>query len=225
MKAKLRKAAPAKTPATQERLLNAAEALFAEREFDAVSIRDIAARADARLALVHYYFGTKEKLFRKVLARRVEELSQRRLGLLAAYRQSGRRKISVVRIVEAFVLPVLEFSMSGDEGWKSYIRLNGRVATSDKYLRMAGNLYDPVAQIFITELAKTLGKASRREIEWGFFFMVSVMSGAFSDSGRIERLSGGREKSSDVADAYRVMVPFITSGLSEIGRLPVTRRK
>jgi AcrR family transcriptional regulator len=215
-----------KKPLTQERLLDAAEVLFADREFDAVSTREIATRAGAQLALVHYYFGSKEELFRQVLARRVEELSQRRLALLSDYRQkAGGRPISVSRIVEAFVLPVVEFSMLGDEGWKSYIRLNGRVATSDKYLRLAGDLYDPLAQIFIDELARAVGEVSRRDIEWGFLFMVSAMSGAFSESGRIERLSRGREKSSDLRDAYRVLVPFIAAGLRAISKAPVSRHK
>src|SRR6201996_4734848 len=63
-------------------LLNAAEALFADKEFDAVTTRDIANRAKVNLALVHYYFGAKEKLFRAVLERRIEKLSHRRLQLL-----------------------------------------------------------------------------------------------------------------------------------------------
>src|SRR5579872_2088550 len=89
-------------------LLNAAEALFADREFDAVTTRDIANRAKVNLALVHYYFGAKEKLFRAVLARRIEELSRRRLQLLEDRRQSSPA-IPIVQIVEAFVLPLLEF--------------------------------------------------------------------------------------------------------------------
>src|SRR3954454_7892011 len=86
-------------------LLNAAEALFAEHEFDSVSTRDIANRAKVNLALVHYYFGTKQKLFRAVLARRIEELSRRRLQLLDKCRSSSNL-MSVAQIAEAFVLPL-----------------------------------------------------------------------------------------------------------------------
>jgi AcrR family transcriptional regulator len=198
-----------------ERLLDAAEALFAAREFESVSTRDIAKRAKVNLALVHYYFGTKEKLFRGVLARRVEELSQRRLQFLDARRKAAK-PIPVTQIAEAFILPLLEFSTAGDPGWKNYIRLNGRVASSEKYLKMAGDLYDPVARIFMDEIALTLADASRRDIEWGFLFMVSAMSGAFSGSGRIERLSGGHGKSSDLRKACRVLIPFVATGLAAI---------
>lgn len=213
---------PAKKPqaravATRERLLDAAEALFAAQEFDAVTIRDVANGAGAQLALIHYYFRSKEELFRQVLVRRVEELSKRRLGMLATFRAAaGKKPIPIEQIVEALIYPLLEFSLNGGDGWKYYVRLNGRVATSEKYLRMAEGLYDPVAQIFMEELRRSLPKASRTDIEWAFFFMVAAMSGGFSESGRIERLSDGRQKSSDLEVAYKVMIPFITAGLRSI---------
>ena len=212
MTARKQKTKTSKARNTEESLLDAAEALFAEREFDSVSTRDIAKRAKVNLALVHYYFGTKPKLFRRVLARRIEELSRRRLQLLAERRKSSK-PIPVAQIVDAFVLPLLEFATAGDRGWKSYIRLNGRVASSDKYMKLAGDLYDPVARIFIDEIARTLGTASRRDIEWSYLFMVSVMSCAFAGSGRIERLSDGRGQPTDLREAYSVLIPFISAGL------------
>jgi AcrR family transcriptional regulator len=220
MPARTQKSARQTTPKAQRAeasLMDAAEALFAERDFDAVSTRDISGRAKVNLALVHYYFGTKEKLFRRVLSRRVEELSRRRIELLEARRKSSR-PIPVEQIAEAFVLPLLEFATAGDRGWKNYIRLNGRVASSQKYLKMAGNLYDPVARMFIDELGRTFVRASRRDIEWGFLFMVSAMSGAFGSVGRIERLSEGQERSTDLRKAYAVLIPFIAAGLAAIGK-------
>jgi AcrR family transcriptional regulator len=212
-----RKQKKPKAQSTENGLMDAAEALFAERDFDAVSTRDIAKRAKVNLALVYYYFGTKEKLFRQVLARRVEELSRRRVDLLEARRKSSK-PIPVDLIAEAFVLPLLEFATQGGRGWKSYIQLNGRVASSQKYLRLAGDLYDPVARIFIDEIARTLVHASRREIEWGFVFMVSAMSGAFGSIGRIERLSEGHGKSSDLRKACAALIPFVAAGLAAIGK-------
>jgi AcrR family transcriptional regulator len=212
-----RKQKTPKAQSSENSLMDAAEALFAERDFDSVSTRDIARRAKVNLALVHYYFGTKEKLFRQVLARRVEELSRRRVQLLDARRKSSR-PIPIHQIAEAFVLPLLEFATQSDRGWKSYIQLNGRVASSQKYLKLAGDLYDPVARIFTSEIARTLAGASRRDIEWGFLFMVSAMSSAFGGIGRIERLSDGHGKSSDLRTAYAALIPFITAGLTAIGK-------
>lgn len=45
------------------RILLAARKLFAERGFDATSVRQICDLADVNVALVSYYFGGKEKMF------------------------------------------------------------------------------------------------------------------------------------------------------------------
>jgi AcrR family transcriptional regulator len=48
---------------TKQSILEAARAVFAEKGFDQASIRAIATEAKVDPALVHHYFGTKEKLF------------------------------------------------------------------------------------------------------------------------------------------------------------------
>lgn len=50
-------------PDTRESILAAAREAFAERGFDGASIRAIATAASVDPALVHHYFGTKDKLF------------------------------------------------------------------------------------------------------------------------------------------------------------------
>lgn len=50
-------------PDTREAILAAAREAFAERGFDAASIRAIATSAGVDPALVHHYFGTKDRLF------------------------------------------------------------------------------------------------------------------------------------------------------------------
>jgi AcrR family transcriptional regulator len=62
-----RRAAPAATPMPEmpaERLLEAAVALFAQHGFDAVSTGAVAAAAGLTQSMVHYHFGTKEKLWK-----------------------------------------------------------------------------------------------------------------------------------------------------------------
>ncbi len=55
---------------TTAAILDAAEKLFAERGFTAVTVRDIAAEAGISHALVHRYLGSKEQVYRAVLSRR-----------------------------------------------------------------------------------------------------------------------------------------------------------
>ena len=51
-------------------ILDAAEKLFSERGFTAVSVRDIAAEAGVSHALVHRYLGSKQDVYRAMLVRR-----------------------------------------------------------------------------------------------------------------------------------------------------------
>jgi hypothetical protein len=77
-------AAKGKTPRArkslvmQDRILDAAEELFAQHGLYGVTIRDVAGRAKVDTALLHYYFGTKNGLFDAVLLRRAEVLNKAR---------------------------------------------------------------------------------------------------------------------------------------------------
>jgi AcrR family transcriptional regulator len=51
------------TDATQQRLLEAAEEIFAAKGFEAASIREICKQAGANVAAINYYFGDKERLY------------------------------------------------------------------------------------------------------------------------------------------------------------------
>ena len=51
-------------------IINHALELFAEKGFEGTSIRDLAAKADVNVAMVNYYFGSKEKLFESMVEER-----------------------------------------------------------------------------------------------------------------------------------------------------------
>ena len=56
-------------PNTRQALLDAAEALFSERGYEAVGIREIVERADANLAAIKYHFGSKRDLYNETVRR------------------------------------------------------------------------------------------------------------------------------------------------------------
>jgi TetR/AcrR family transcriptional regulator, regulator of cefoperazone and chloramphenicol sensitivity len=65
---------------TRDRILRAAVRLFAERGYDATSIRTLAAKARINQAAVNYHFKSKEGLYREVLREAIRALTQHQLS-------------------------------------------------------------------------------------------------------------------------------------------------
>ena len=80
---------------TKDKLMDAAEKLFARRGFHGTSLRDITAAAGVDLALVNYHFGSKKRLLAAVIERRGQMLNEERLraigGGAPARRTATRR--------------------------------------------------------------------------------------------------------------------------------------
>lgn len=58
----------------QDFLLSVAEELFAEHGFDGTSIRMIAEQSGMNVAMISYYFGSKEKMFEELIGRKVAHM-------------------------------------------------------------------------------------------------------------------------------------------------------
>src|SRR3546814_14900159 len=69
---------------TKDRILGAAEELFAQFGFSGTSLRQVTSRADVNIAAVNYHFGSKENLVNEVFRRRMDDMSAHRLSALKA---------------------------------------------------------------------------------------------------------------------------------------------
>lgn len=119
---------------TRERLLDAAERLFAEHGIDGVSLARITAAAGARNAsATQYHFGSKTELLQAIFARRMEVVNRRRLELLARA-DPAAGGTALRRIAEALVIPFAE-QLDGGPGGKAYVRFVAQVY-ADPRLRM-----------------------------------------------------------------------------------------
>ena len=58
----------------QIKILEVAELLFSEKGFDGTSIRDISKEAKINIAMVSYYFGSKERLLEDLIIHRTSDL-------------------------------------------------------------------------------------------------------------------------------------------------------
>ena len=67
---------------TKDRILGAAEELFAQQGFAGTSLREVTGRADVNIAAVNYHFGSKDNLINEVFRRRMDVMSAQRLDAL-----------------------------------------------------------------------------------------------------------------------------------------------
>jgi TetR/AcrR family transcriptional regulator, regulator of cefoperazone and chloramphenicol sensitivity len=98
----------------KERILNEAEALFAEKGFHEVTVREITKAAKCNLAAVNYHFGNKENLYLEVFrarwvprARRIREHIRKSL--------SAQDSPSPQAVIQALARGFLEGPLSDEE--------------------------------------------------------------------------------------------------------------
>jgi len=86
-------------PEARAKILTAAEQLFAEHGFAGVGIRQIAAAAGVNGAMIHYYFGNKESLYRAI----IENAASTVRGLIAeAISSATTLEERLTRFVKAY---------------------------------------------------------------------------------------------------------------------------
>lgn len=84
----------------QIKILHVAEKLFAEKGFDGTSIRNIAQEAQINIAMVSYYFGSKEKMLESLILHRIEGIKMQVENL---YRESIAPVEKINRFIELYI--------------------------------------------------------------------------------------------------------------------------
>ncbi len=107
---------------TRDRILDAAERLFAEQGFYVTTLRAITQAADANLAAVNYHFGSKQALVIAVFQRRLDELSADRLARLD--QAHARHDPPVLEdVLDAFVYPAMALMGEREAGGHRFMQL------------------------------------------------------------------------------------------------------
>ena len=203
---------------TTDKILRAAEELFAANGFDSTSLRTITARAGVNLASVHYHFGSKEGLLKEIFSRRLVFLNQerqRRITLLPACK--GNQAASLEALLEAFIGPELELSQDVRGGGAHFARLLGRAymeppaALKDAFSAQ----YAEVLASFKVALVQVLPDVPRVELYWRLHFTLGVVAYAMSGNDFASIVPGYEHHNINQSQTLlQRLIPFLAAGLS-----------
>jgi AcrR family transcriptional regulator len=208
--------------ATRERVLDAAERLFATVGFDGVSIRQIAQEAGVTLGVVGFHSGSKLELFKTVLRRRVAPLSAARTEALAEIRKNPARRTDVAALVDAYLAPQIEISLSRDPQWRAYSKLVGQIVHDERWYDLLHELYDADAAEYLAALAEALPATGRERLAAAFFLTIAVVQSTAVSRARAHALSkgGGSRSRGGLSnqDMTETLLDFCIGGMERTAR-------
>lgn len=87
-------------------ILEIAEEMFARNGFDATSVRELAKNAQVNLAMISYYFGSKEKLFEAIIEKKASVMLERLKSLNDDASQNPWQKLE--SLIELYINRIVE---------------------------------------------------------------------------------------------------------------------
>ncbi|GAB3033397.1 MULTISPECIES: TetR/AcrR family transcriptional regulator [Oleiagrimonas] len=194
---------------TKQRILEAAETLFARHGFAGASLRQVTSAANVNLAAVNYHFGSKDKLIEEVFRRRLDELNKRRL---LALDQLGEAP-TLEDALAAFIRPALELAREGDGGG-AFVRVLARAYAehNDQLRKFLSENYGHVLKQFAKIFATLLPHLPREELYWRIDIVAGALTYAMADFGIIQRREGVTEQQHR-EQAAEHLIRFAAAGL------------
>ena len=131
----------------KDHIIHIAIELFAEKGFEGTSIRELATKADVNVAMVNYYFGSKDKLFEAIVEKKASHMKGKLVELQANTTLTELQKIDV--IIESYVDRLLS-----QPGYH-------RVIHQELLVKQRISLQDSIVKIFAgnTQIVKSIIEA------------------------------------------------------------------
>jgi AcrR family transcriptional regulator len=192
--------------ATRRRIMDAAEQLFAERGFGAVSLREIVLQAGANVAAAHYHFGSKDELIHQVFTRRAKPVLAQTEQLIAEAQRFVGAPDYLERVIAAIITPSIRGRSSGDDGvrifnhLRAHLFVESRQATEAVYLEPASHM--------LAALRLALPGMSANELAWKLHIIFSTLTATTTWVGRILPALSGTYRPDDPGEALAYLVPL-----------------
>lgn len=199
---------------TKDRLLDAAEELFASQGIAATSVRDITNQAGANVSAVSFHFGGKDMLTKAVFLRRLEPLTRERMTRLLALQEAHTAPFPLDALLDAFIDPLTQMAASG-AGERRFLQLFARTLTDPA--EAIGEIFStelsPYAGAFFDAFAKSLPHLSPAEVANRLSFIIGALGHALSDPVRRDLSQELSATSISDEEAVRHLKTFALAGL------------
>ena len=198
-------------------ILGAAEREFGRRGRDGATMRSIALEADVDSALVHYYFGDKDGLFRTVLTRKFGRINEIYTAAMDAYEARMGSALTIEGVLDVFLRPICEMLANDRATWADFTAIlsHPTALQADGTAIMREN-YDPIVLRFIDMLMRVSPRTPKEDIYWFFQIVSASLTQAVAQNGRVDALSGGLVRSSDIMAALEAMIAILSRGFQAI---------
>lgn len=203
---------------SKRRLLDAAEQLFADRGFEAVSVRDVTQLAKANVAAINYHFGSRDGLIALVVTRYITPINQERLVRLDALeRKWSGKAVPLEEIIDAFVRPLVGIVQKSELSERLFCKLMGRIFSlqGDGVPEAVEGQMRNLSDRFTRALARTLPSVPPEELVWRMHFVVGSMIHTLMNQDMLHRLTNGASGAPTMEATLGRFIRFAAAGLRE----------
>ncbi len=206
-------------------ILDAAEKLFAQRGREGVTIRAVAHGADVDSALVHYYFEDIDGVFHAVFQRKSVVINAIRNKAMDNYLAEHGDDLTIEGVFDVFLRPVFQAIAENPKYWANYaaivsytVSLRRDYTSSSRFggRELMRETFDVAVQRFVDMLKTLAPDAPLEEIYWFYHHVAGSLALALAQTGRIDSLSGGLCKSSDMMAILDSMVRVFSAGFEAV---------
>jgi AcrR family transcriptional regulator len=194
---------------TEQRLVAAAERLFAEHGVGAVSLRTVMQVAQTNVAAIHYHFGSKEGLLDAVLRSRLGQVADERDAVLRALPEGD---ITAHGLAHAFVRPVVAVLADGGGHWISLV--GQLLASGDEGLTAISASFVQRNAAFVELLERLSPGTPRRTLDFRLTQAMNVTLNVLGDVERTRRLQGVDAVAWTAEEVAADLVDLVTSMLA-----------
>ncbi len=200
---------------TKDRILNAAECIFADKGFDGSSLRDITTAAGVNLASVSYHFGSKNGLIEAVFARHLGPMNAARIALLdRVEEQVGEGSPAIESVLDAFIRPVVMHHLAEHGANDAFMRLMSRCLNEPPtHLEQFEHHFDALMNRFHAAFSRALPDHSPNEIFWGVHFTLGIMHHTLHVLSHFHHLPFCPSESADAQTVVERLIAYAAAGM------------